>query len=397
MRRGAGLFWLLAAAIGLVLSPALWGEARLTGVVRNDTYQVVHENKEPQFLNILENRVLLNHRGDYWRFHGDARVYLTWADAATHHQLSDARFAPLLSLVPASPLLGPVQAPALPSPLTEFALNRSFIRYYSEYGDFTVGKNYVNIGNFGLFNPFEPDKTLDFGDINYDKEGQAVMDYRLPLGQLSTLHAFGAYSGNDLNYQSGLEVLTNIKKFDIGAVYVRKGRDRRRPSPLISQTAYTREDRNEAGLYLKGDLEVGVQADWNYHFNDEDRFSEARGGLDYSFFDGKLILTGLFYFNESGATQTSDYQIRPDAWFQARYYAFLSVAYAIDEFISFGLAGFTNAVDGSTIFLPGMDYVLDNGLSLRLQLGVLTGDGQSEFSRDTSGLGNILIRLEGKF
>lgn len=348
---------------GIQLNTA--SQVLISGAIRNDaayTYFDDEHHEDRRFDDILENKLILRYRGDGWKFHGDGRLYLYYGDTREKKDEYEAK------------------------------IMRSFIRYSPSIGDFTLGKTYINLGNPGIFNLFEIQKQVNLSDLSYDKEGLLAVEFVLPVGDLSGIKVYGGNyesedqmnrgDSNKRNYAGGMSAWTNALNFDAGIVGNR-----------------LREDSNIGGLYLKGDLILGVQGAYAFHFNDEfeKSYREANFGLDYSFFDAHLIISSIFYYNQNGAKKIEEYSFSPDGYFFAKYYIFSNIIIIYDEFLSFEAGSFVNLIDNSAVIYPSVEYLIADGLSITAAVYFFTGKNNMEFSRDTSGLTSGLLRVEAKF
>lgn len=328
----------------------------LSGSIRNDAIFQKTTN-DWRFGDILENKLVFSRKAEEWRFYGDLRVYLYYG----------------------------FPAQLVPGATNGFLVNipRLFVRYNSPIGDFTAGKTYVNFGNPGIFNPFEVMKTINFTDLAYDKEGLLAFLYDFSFSDLSGGKVYFSPAAGLTNSAFGGSLSFNVFNFDIGTVVNRKDLDK-----------------NIAGVYFKGDLEVGLNASWAYHFTDAftNNFNEASAGIDYSFFDSKLITSLTFYYNEKGAASTNEYTNTAlyDVYQKAKYYLYASVSYQHDEFLGFRIDAFMNVIDLSTVLMPSVSYMISDGLTLTLLFDAVLGNGSQEFTRDLLGEYNFLFRVEGK-
>ncbi len=345
----------------------------ITGALRNDAFFTRYKD-DSEYGDILEAKIILQKKTDKWNLYIDGRAYLYYGYITEVLGTSDAK------------------------------LMRGFIRYFTEMGDFTLGKTYINLGNPGIFNPFELDKSVNLSDLSYTKEGIIALEYVLPFGELSGVKAYAGHDSLISNYTTGLSVYSNAGSFDFGVVANRKGPQEitAENEDLINQNQMLETDntaKNIAGVYLKGDLGVGVQGAYCYHIDDrKEDFSEANLGIDYSFFDGHLILNAIFYYNQSGADKTEEYiSTDTETYFFAKYYIYGNIIYIFDEFLSADIGCFANLNDGSTIIIPEAIIVIANGLTMTLQGAYVTGTGNEEFSQDLLGQYSILLRVEAKF
>jgi len=352
------LYPVCALVLFLFLCADAYAGLVLTGSLRNDAVETI--DNDPDFNDILEGKLVLEARDgrDRWMFYSDARVYYYYGRVA-----EEAGY-------------------------NEVILMRSFIRYFSTAGDFTVGKTYINLGNPGVFNIFEFDKSLRLNDLSYDREGILAAEYVCYCGSSFEAKVYGGTYHRDRDEYSaashcaGFSLRGNTGLFDFGLAGNRLD-----------------SNRNLAGLFFKGDAGVGLNGSWALHFDDSGRkaFHEAGAGIDYSFVEGRLVTSLQLYYNESGAGKTGVHDISPDYYFSSQYYAYMNMTGKIDEFLSLKADLFANMVDGSLLFIPGSRFVVADGLALEIQVFVPTGKGDAEFSQDTYGYAGTLIRVEGKF
>jgi len=341
-----------------------------TGLLRNDSYYIWYPSnplpepfyKEHLFSNLLETRLVAERKRKDWNFYADARIYHYSGEAATARELAGL-------------------------PPVEFRLMRSFGRFFSPVGDFTFGKTYVNVGNKGLFNPFEIDKTVHFNDISYDLEGNIALEYYLPwmsTAGMKSYMAIPAVQGvADPGYALwGLAPGFHLGSFELGGVVQRQG-----------------EDLYAAGGYFKGDLILGVEGSWAARFDHllKYQYSELSAGIDYSFFNAKVVANLIYYYNENGGESPDQYTSDTGGFLQARHYLFSSVSWIMNEFWSLRIMGFYNITDQSFIILPSVNTIFTGGLSLYLQVSVPYGASNSEFAPEKGGDLAVLTRLEGKF
>ena len=347
----------------LFLASETAAEIEVSGAIRNNAI-FRFSGHDSEFNNLLENQLVLQRRAADWKFYSDLRFYLLYGDMAGSETNSpEANY----SFIP--------------------RILRTFIRYYTDYGDFTLGKTYISFGNAGVFNPFELDRGINLMDLNYTKEGILALSWELPLGALGGVKSYASPKAGASNPAAGITVYTNVSGYDLGTVINRSGRDI-----------------NIIGGYFKGDLEIGVQGSYAFHFEDSggNTFSEAKAGIDYSFFEGKLLVSALGYYNGRTVSTDSDQVINFNAaasspmFFADKYYIYFNLAYLPDEFFNFRLDAFLNAMDASSLLIPSATWVLADGLSAGLQGFVPTGAGRAEFSRDSLGDYGIIIKVEAK-
>ena len=364
----------------MVAALSLSAQLALHGVFRNDMIITDQMLAGAQFSDILESRLILSKRSDTWRYYQDLRTYVysgAIAEAIAEETIESINET-LGLVLPVEPeeylmLFGSDGA------LLQVRLMRAFVRYFSPIGDVTIGKTYVNFGIPGVFNPFELAKTLNFSDLAYDREGLLAVEYELPLGDLSGMRTFISPQTELSNAAAGMGLYANIGGFDAGVVWLHRG-----------------ADQNQAGLYIQGDIEIGINASWAYHF--EDAFNEISLGIDYSFFNQRLITAVSWYYADAGAATVLDYDYETvqHRYLVASSYVYGNIRWVHDEFFSAGFECFVNLVDASAMLLPSITYLLADGLTITLRTAFLTGSGQDEFSRDTRGTFTTILRCEAR-
>lgn len=356
----------LLVSLGCVAPAAASAELQWSGALRNDAL-VLGGQERAVLIDHLENQLVLQRRTDAWRFYADVRVDLYAGEAA--------------ALVPDGVPEGR-EAVAV-------RLLRGFVRYASPWGDWTLGKTYANFGVAGLFNPFEIDRNVQLTDLGYTKEGIVGLTYAAALGPLSGCQVLLSPGTANTEPAAAAGVHTHWDRFDLGWVAQRRGRDL-----------------NLTGVYLQGDLEVGVQAAYAFHCDDDGSrsFSEATAGIDYSFWDGQVLASATGSYLEGGAASrgttvpafsgASAVVGLGDPTAGLSWHA--SLQFMPDEFFQARLDLFGDAEDGSGLVVPGATWVLADGLSLTLQGIVPTGTGPTRFSRERLGTLIGLVRVEAK-
>lgn len=334
----------------------------LSGAIRNDTV-LLAQGSDTLFFDILESQLVLQRKTNDWRFYSDLRVFLYAGDIQE---------------------IGPEIVEGVD--FITLRILRGFIRYYTEYGDFTLGKTYINLGIPSVFNPFELDRDVNVTDLSYTKEGILALTYEVPFAPLSGGKFYVSPEADQSEVSAGMDLYTNLGSFDLGLVAARTGRDQ-----------------NLAGVYFKGDAEVELQGACALRADDE--FSkyrfEAMVGADYSFFEGEWLLGAQFYYNgneneEAQGNTTNGFAQLGYASFSDRYYIYANLLYAPDGFFQFRLDGFVNLEDYSALVVHTLSWVLADGLNLSLQWMIPTGVGDTQYSREVIGKYVILARVEAK-
>jgi hypothetical protein len=214
------------------------------GLLRSDSIMTISTNGSPVWSQSEEARISFSPSGQNWKALIDARFFYLQPAA----NLALANYASLLpaanvsSLRSAIPLLGDAAYIVLP---------RAWLRFDLPYGNLTVGRFWPKTGVFGIFNPFEWNKTVGFTDTSFDREGVDGAAWNFGVTDTGEGQIFAAPGGTISNLAGGASLTMNALGFDFGAAALRKG-----------------FSTNVAGFYLKGDLLVGVNGSWALHFDD---------------------------------------------------------------------------------------------------------------------------------
>jgi hypothetical protein len=365
---------LLAALPGAVFADGGF----VDGLMRSDSLMTVPTDGSPVWSQSEEARISFSPSGQGWKALIDARFF--YLQPAASLALTD--FTSLLSgdlpeLRNAIPLLGDA---------AYVNLARAWLRFDLPYGNLTVGRFWPKTGIFGIFNPFEWSKTIGFTDTSFDREGVDGASWNFGVTDTGEGQVFVAPGGSISNLAGGASLTMNALGFDFGVAALRKG-----------------WSTNVAGFYFKGDLLVGVNASWAFHFDDglTNAWSEIYAGIDYSFdFGGpKLLLTGGAYYAAHGATNTNEYLAvtGDDRYLNARLYGLADASLVWDDSLTFDFIAFANGVDGSTVLIPQLKIQPWSAITVTLYAVFATGTGDTEFNRTLFGNCTLLARCEAKF
>lgn len=368
-----------ANALNAIAEPR--SKTTYTWLFRNDSYlSIPHEALSSestwQYVNLSESRLRIRHLGDRWTYYADGRLYMNYSGSSGETE-------------------------------TEARLIRSFLQLNSVYGDFRIGKSYVNLGVPEVFNPFELEKTIQYNDLTYDKEGLLAFDYNFSWSETGLIRFFGASPYKSDNYDQGVtstqnnenDSSANSGKEMLGGLQLQSNFWMNDFALLVYHAAY---NENIAGFFIRGDAVLGILLSYAFHFDDDAKksFSEIQAGLDYSFWDGKIIPKIIVYYNEDGKSNQEYYGLEKyfsNSYLLARWYSYSSLQYVHDEFFSLQAGVFNNWTDGSSLLHISLLQVIRNGINFTLQYFIATGKGADEFSRSVYANGFLNFRLDVKF
>jgi len=330
----------------------------IRGVIRNDSFASKLSAKE-LYGNVLENRLILEKKTESWQLFTDARFY--YYSGYIREFLGESKSV----------------------------LLRSHLRYFSDLGDFTLGKTYINFGIRSIFNPFEYNKLVTTSDLAYEREGILALEYSLSVGDTSE---FRLYSGSqylqDVSGNAhptaafGISFSSNISNSEYGLIAHHKD-----------------VNINQAGGFIKTDYYIGIAGAYSIHFDDRVKysFSQVNLGLDYSFFASKLLVSANVYYNDGGSSNFENYITSNEFYFSAKVYGFYTVSIRQDQFLSYQAFVIHNINDQSLVLVLATSYILANGLAATMQVSSAQGRINTEFSTARSGEVSGLLRIEAKF
>jgi len=360
------IFFLLV--LKLIFPLQIKAEINISGALKNDSVFTIL-NKDTVFNNILESKLVLSKKTEYWKFYSDFRCSVYQGESIK--ELGEELNMPLAEEIIKPELL------------------RALIAYYTDYGDISLGKTYVNLGVSSIFNPFELDTQLNPSDLTATKQGILALVVDSNFGDLSGCKLYLSPEAKYSDIAIGLDFYTHIESSDIGVVLNHKDKND-----------------NIAGIYFKGDMGLGVQGAYAYHFSDalEKQFFEANFGFDYSFLQGKLLINLLGYCNSYTSYKQSITLLTKESniysnipSFLDEYYLYFNLNYVLDEFFNTRLDTFGNLRDHSVLLILTNTWILANGLSAALQVSMAEGETGSEFSSgNLGGKYNFLVRVEAK-
>lgn len=208
-------------------------------------------------------------------------------------------------------------------------LRKLYVALYPDFGDFTFGRQIVNIGVGTLFSPVDTFSKTDLSDLAMRRIGSDIIMARFYFADFAGLDLATTFSTTMDDILSMAKLYANFFEFDFALIGLYE----------------TAENTPSAGLSFKGTLKAGVYGEAIAHYSIETGTvrSEAMIGIDYSFFSGNLLLLAEYYYNDLAVN--ADSMTLPDILsyatrrqFFSRHYAFFSGTYMINELMSAGVA-----------------------------------------------------------
>ena len=241
-----------------------------------------------------------------------------------------------------------------------FELGRLYFRLNGEYLDFDGGLLRLPFGYGQIWGP--SDFLNPKNPLYPDARPRAVLGGGLswyPVDSLK-LQGFGAAPRNPFEQSGagGLVGLSMDKHWDRASLQALYAFETPRDG--------SKNGMHRIGMSVKADVEVGLLADMLYTYNHE---AETRheglsfsAGVDYSFFEGKLIaLAEYLYSGEQSSTS-----INGGGSLSNRNYLYTGLTYIISDYTSAGLAMISGFDDPSFTPVISADHELFQGCNLIL-------------------------------
>lgn len=259
-----------------------------------------------------------------------------------------------------------------PEPEPELGITYAYIRYHTDNGHITVGRQPVSWSYGAMFNPLDYGTSVDgFAGMSLTPKADGFRVFR-SMGDRSSLQGV-------ISFQ---ELSSSISYGDISY-----GARLRTPIPghdISTQVIYS-NSLLRAGATYSGDLgPVGIYgaAGYLYQTDDEEQDIVIQGGIDYSFqvgpeYEEKLVYLQAEYLRFLLKNLGNTAITHPDLALLFQHDALIAAAtIEVDYFSSAGIAVITETSDWVTVVSPFYETELGGGLELRLDAAVarLTGN-----------------------
>lgn len=217
-------------------------------------------------------------------------------------------------------------------------IRKLYLALYPKFCDIIIGRQIVNFGVGTVFSPVDSFSSIDIADISFSRRGDDIAMLKFYFSPTAGLDILSTFSTKMTNTKTAVKLYANFLGFDASLLGVFK----------------SAEYETLLGLSLKGDAFVGIHGEFAAHIMGKsgEHYIEAMGGLDYSFFDGKLMLMAEYYFN-SDEIDSDNVTLLDIASIDKKYYAphylFFSVNTTPNELTGFSTSVIWNIRDKAAI------------------------------------------------
>ena len=194
-------------------------------------------------------------------------------------------------------------------------LRKFYISVYFPFADLTIGRQIINFGKGVFFSPSDVFSTVEISDINFRRRGSDIVNFQIPISDLSGIDLISEIPYSDDSYSTALKYFNTVKYFDISllTIYKNAGEDSLKSSEIL------------AGLTFKGDVEIGLYGEAIVHTltDTKEAYFEGMIGADYS-------VDNKWFFN-------LEYLYKQNDWIYSNWgehNIFGSVSYSIDDLMN---------------------------------------------------------------
>jgi hypothetical protein len=258
--------------------------------------------------------------------------------------------------------------PAFNAPI-ELEIRKLSLSLYLGPVDLTLGRRIVNWGYGRVFSPADAYSTVDLSDISLRRIGSDILMAELSFGEASGAAAILSPTTDMTGFKAGGRLFTNLLDFDASliGVYADENADLTVGAALKGTMPFV-----DVGLTLEGVRHV---LNWG-----GDGWFEAMAGLDYSFFDRKLILLAEYYFNErpiNPAALTPAELAAVDRPFFGRHYVFGSAQIGFTDTFMLSASLLANAETLAAIGAFQLSAAIFDAVIVSGSVRLLSGDVNS--------------------
>jgi len=321
---------------GLLLSGSLYQDMMVHHYYNDNT----NEHRFKYAGNSTLELGFINRDRDFAKIEGDIQISLLTGEYRDLFMLKMGVFSNLIILNNTALLLN---------------LRKLYLQLYTPIADITIGRQIVKFGEGYLFSPIDVFSSVNISDIRFSRSGSDILWLKFPLGDTGGLDLISSVSSDLTNFTPAVKLLGSVLDTDIGIISIYK--------PVKNELT--------TGVTLKGNLLLGFHAEFVEHFtkNYASRFFEGMVGLDYSFFDGSLVLLAEYYYNEKIIkTNNLNYLNLSsiDRPFYNRHYLFFQAQWIPDEISTAGVNMILNPLDSSFILTGLYQYSLFQSADLMI-------------------------------
>lgn len=267
-------------------------------------------------------------------------------------------------------------------PKNSIVLDRALVKLYLKYVDFFIGRQTIGWGTGYAFNPTDVWNKKNPADPNAPKVGVNALRAEIPLGNLSSL-SIVASAGTDVKRSSGgLRFKSNLGGYDYSLSFTRSYSPDAfllgLPERIILGADFSGEIK---GIGVFGEAAaVNPKFEGKRYTNFDSIYFQTDIGFYYTFENG-LYIIAEYYFNQLGAKDKKDYNLKHllyllngDMSGMGRHYGFGGITKEFLRYWKVELFALGNLTDRSVMVLPSVEYMHNENLSIKLGASVSFGD-----------------------
>lgn len=244
-----------------------------------------------------------------------------------------------------------------------FETRKLYMSLFFDDWTLTLGRQIINYGVGYVFSPVDCFSTVNLQDMGFSRKGSDILRVQVPLGDLAGVEGVTTIAAGGPDWAGAVKIFGNWQEYDLSLTGIYK-----KPAEELL-----------IGVTFKGDLGVGIHGELVEHWNriTHTQYFEAMAGVDYSFYDGKVILLAEYYYNGNPADPAAyDPSELPalDRAFWGPSYWFGQAQYIYDEIRSFSLNGIVNPAEGSWVGGLQFLYNIRQNTNLMLHVRCYGGD-----------------------
>ncbi|MCX7725273.1 MAG: hypothetical protein N2053_00340 [Chitinispirillaceae bacterium] len=270
-------------------------------------------------------------------------------------------------------------------PKNSIVLDRALVKLYLKYVDLFIGRQTIGWGTGYAFNPTDVWNKKNPVDPNAPKVGINAVRAEIPIGNLSSLSMVASVGTNIKTSSGGLRLKSNLKSYDYSLSFMRVYT----PDAFILGLP----ERVILGVDFSGEIKgvgiFGEAAAINPHFegkrytNIDSLYFQTDIGFYYTFKNG-LYIIAEYYFNNLGAKDKKDYNLRHflyllngDMSGMGRHYGFAGITKDFLRYWKIELFALGNLTDRSVMILPSVEYMHNENISIKIGASISVGDSYS--------------------
>ena len=285
-------------------------------------------------------------------------------------------------------------------------LDNAFVKLVFSNLDLTIGRQQLSFGTGYAWNPTDIFNSKDLMDPAYEQPGHNALRLDWPLSNLMTVTAVYVPEAQWKQSTKLMQIKASIGHFDlalIGAEAAWQPHDYTQLSlSSITPGFLQLEDRRRmAGINLAGELlGLGVWAEAAHHqMTIAKSYEDWLVGMDYTFDGGQYVMAEYFH---SGLGRSNKNQYTLNDWMRflsaeqktmARAQLYVMAQFPVTDVMKAGLSAIAILSDGSTAFLPTLNWTLLENVELTAYGNVYVGHEEAAYHPGLGSGGMVRVRV----